>query len=284
MEAYYWDRLEGAYELAIRLGVGETAQLARFYRLVEGEHLTRKSAVQEKIADWLTLEYVPGEAGDPEQLSQRIVAACDAIAQRLGWTHGPGVMVSVLLSDVDAPWAAGRFGYFVDKYPYDKICIPYRSAHDPDYLHETVMHEYAHCIVLNLAQGHAPRWLNEAVAMVAQGGADRQAVAGFVRGEIPWQKLSRVSTNFIAEEQGAHALWHAYQQSACIGAYLVSLKGERGLGDLLRAFSDNSVLQELKMRVTNQPPADEALRQTYGFGEEDLFDLGLEWLKSQPSP
>lgn len=280
-DAYYWDRLEQAYQMAQDLGIGPTGGYASFFRGIEGEYVTRQASVQEKVSDWLTLEYISAEVPHPEKLRDGVVAACDEIAERLEWRHGPEVMVSVLAIEADAPWAVGRYGYFVDKFPYDKICLPNHAAHDERYLHETTMHEYAHCIVLNLAEGHAPRWLNEAIAMVAQGGADPQVAKRFATGEIEWHRPAVLTVEFVAEEEGRSraGLWHAYQQSACIGAYLADLKGERYLAELLKAFSDNSLLGELKMRVTNQSPADEALRQAYGFGEEELFVRSLSWLR-----
>jgi hypothetical protein len=35
------------------------------------------------------------------------------------------------------------------------------------------------------------------------------------------------------------------------------------------------------MNLTGQTPADEALRQVYGFGEQDLFTKTLTWLKAK---
>jgi hypothetical protein len=47
--------------------------------------------------------------------------------------------------------------------------------------------------------------------------------------------------------------------------------GKAKLGQLLDAFTDNTLLTDLKMRVTGQSPADEALKQVYGLGERELF-------------
>ncbi|MEA2553244.1 MAG: hypothetical protein QOJ65_1420 [Fimbriimonadaceae bacterium] len=190
-------------------------------------------------------------------------------------------MVSVLAQEANAPWAVGRYGYFVDKYPHDKICLPNYAAHHPDYLHETTMHEYAHAIVLNLAEGHVPRWLNEAIAMVAQGGADKEIAHKFARREIDWLAPNQLNVELVSELEGEErtSLWYAYQQSAWIGEYLVNLKGEAGLAELLKAFADNPFLKELFMRAVNYPHAEEALKQVYGFGQDVLFERALKWLE-----
>jgi hypothetical protein len=282
-DAYFWDRLEAAYEGATSLGTGAGAGGARFYRQIEGEYLTRKQSAQIDVNAWLSFEFVEAEVAHATELPGPILQACDNIAHRLSWDHTAKILISVLTEEANAPWAVGRYGYFVDKHPYDKICIPLNATLDPARLYEVIVHEYAHAIVLNLASGHAPRWLDEMIAMIAQGGPERGIGAKFASGEVKWLKPAALNVQYVAEREGQSGIgvFHAYQQSACIGAYLVDLKGEAALGDLLRAFSDNSVVKELAMLAINLAPADEALKQVYGFGEKELFKRTLDWLKGR---
>ncbi len=280
IKAYNWDRLEAAYEMTLSFGMGSDGSRGIFFRRIEAEFLTRKASVQEKVNAWLTVEYIPDQNPNPPALIQGIVAACDEIARRLNWAHGPPVMVSVIAEEADAPWMPGRNGYFIDKYPYDKICIPNFSAQDPYRLHSVVIHEYTHEIVQDLTRGKAPTWLNEMVAVTAQGGPSPEVVAKYASGQLSWLDPARLQRQFVREYagQGDWDRYNAYQQSACIGKYLVDLKGEQAIGDLLRAFSDNSFLKELAMRAMNSSPSEEALKQVYGMGEKDLFERALEWL------
>src|SRR6185436_10073829 len=112
-----------------------------------------------ELAPWLKIEFRADEVDCPESTQALIVDACLEVATRLGFEVGPPVLITVLTIESDAVWAVGRFGYFVDKYPYDKICVPTRDMSDTQRLRSTVMHEFAHAVVLNLADGHAPRWL-----------------------------------------------------------------------------------------------------------------------------
>jgi hypothetical protein len=282
-EAYLWDRLDGAYDATLKMGMGYDGSRGAFFRRVEAEYLTRKAAVQEQVNEWLTVEYVQEEIAHPATLFQSILAACDEIAHRLDWNHGPKVMLTVLAADTNAPWLPGRFGVFLDKYPYDKICIPHNATLEPTRLHAVVIHEYAHEIVLDLTQGHAPRWLNEMVAKIAEGGPRRDIAAQFSAGRLAWLDARRLDLQYVeeAEDRSNRNLANAYEQSACIGAYLVDLKGERYLAELLRDFRPISFWNELFNRALNRRPSDEALKRAYGMGEREIFARALEWLKQR---
>ena len=283
IQAYNLDRLEAAYEMTLSFGMGADGSRGIYFRRIEAEYLTRKASVQEKINDWLTVEYIPDQVSNPAALFHGIVEAWNEIAQRLSWTHGPPVMVSVIAEEVDAPWMPGRYGYFIHKLPYDKICIPNYLSHDPARLHSVVIHEYTHEIVQDLTRGKAPTWLNEMVAVTAQGGPSNEIVAKFASGQLGWLEPARLQRQFIREYdgQGQWDRYNAYQQSACIGKYLVDLKGEPAMGEMLRAFSDNSFLKELAMRAMNSSPSEEALKQVYGLGEKELFRRALAWVQSR---
>ncbi|AIE88010.1 hypothetical protein OP10G_4642 [Fimbriimonas ginsengisoli Gsoil 348] len=264
--------------MAIRLGVGATGAYEGWYRLIEAETVTRRQSEEIAVNDWLTLE----SSAHSHELAHLTVEACENVARRFGFANRPKTMVTLLAEETDAPWAVGRFGYMMDKYPYDKICIPAGAAASFHGFQEVVSHEYAHVGVLDVTQGRAPHWLNEAVAMLAEQSSDLRMRRAFASGEARWLSPRGLELVHTARRQGEPhpaKTWRAYQQSAWIGRYLVSLKGEEGIGELLRAFSDNSIWTEIKMRVTNQPPADEALRQVYGMSEQAVFDQALAWIQ-----
>jgi hypothetical protein len=271
LEHYYWDRLEEAFRTAQTLGAGFGGGGIRLYRMVEAEHITRVRGQVVTVNDWLSIETIPDEVSDVADLHQGVLTACDAVAQKLGWQHSAKTLVSVLADEVDAPWTLGRYGYMVDKYPFDKICIPWASTKDPQALREVVAHEYAHVIALNLSEGKVPRWLDEAIAMSVESSDERQDYA-FRSGQQPWLSPHDLEVAF-GREQGDRTLWWAYQQSAVIGRFLLGKSGSRRIGDLLRGFANNSTWTELKIAVIGQPHEDEALREVYGMSVRELFEL-----------
>ena len=282
IEQYHWDRVEEAYALINELGIGGDAGYGGWYRLIEAEATTRARSQVRRLTDWLELETIPEETAYADELPERVLEACDGIAERLGWKHGPATRVSVLAAEADAPWAIGRYGYMADKYPYDKICVPQRALDSPGELRATVAHEYAHVITLNGAEGRVPTWLDEAIAMLAEPNPDLNARRAFANGDADWLWPDDLDHAFHAERRGgenSRRVYLAYQQAAWLGRYLVSLSGEAQIADLLRGFANNSAWTEVKMRVTGQHPADEALREVFGMSEQETFAEALEWIK-----
>lgn len=263
-EEYYWDRLEGASRVIEEIGVGFGARGEGLFRTVDAEYQTRIRSQQKEINRWLSIEWIPDEVELDESIISRVVEACDHSAKLLGWNHEGKVLLTILAEEVDAPWTDGRYGYMVDKYPFDKICIPRVAWQDRGQLRVTMAHEYAHVVTLNVTQGKIPRWLDEGIAMTMEGRLPNQPVP-------VWHKEAEVLQAFQAPQDTTDRHF-AYLQSLWIVRYLVSLGGEAKLGDLLRGFSNNSTFTELKMAVTSQSPADEALREVYGFGVHDLFE------------
>lgn len=282
-EHYYWDRLEQAHRAASELGAGAAASGLIGFRTIEGEYSTRQRSTLHEVNEWLTVEVIEEELPEPVQvLSKHIVSFCDIVAKRLGFEHGPSTLVTVLSKDSNVPWMPGRHGFCVDKYPYDKICIPNFSTHDHDDLKHVVQHEYAHVITLNLSNGQCPLWLDEAIAMVAGGGADRRIWAALASGRAQWLAFDRLSSSFLRNREDDHErqiVWHAYQQSAVIGFYLANLKGEQGLAALMRGYANNTLIKDFMMRVKGQEPTDEALREVYDIDTKQLFELAHSWLK-----
>ena len=60
-----------------------------------------------------------------------------------------------------------------------------------------------------------------------------------------------------------------------------SLKGDQGLGDLMRGYTNNPLLVDLMMRIRGAEPTDEALQEVYGFGIAELFEGSREWLRTE---
>ena len=267
--------------MALQLGVGEDGSRSFFYRRAEAEHLTREKSTRTQVNSWLTIEYVPEEILDFASIAAQVVRACDEIKDRLAWQHGPPVLLTILAADTDAPWLPGRFGVFIRKNPYNKICIPYRAAIDPGRLHSVVIHEYAHEIVEDLTQGQAPRWLNEMVATTAEGRVNPNVGAAFASGQLTWLNPTRLNIEYINQYEGRadQRFANPYEQSAWIGRYLVNLKGEKQLAVMLKEFESRNVVEEIVKRILNSSPTERAMKRAYGMGQREIFARALQWLK-----
>jgi|GEM_PF-815576 len=269
MEAYYWDNLKVAMGLAESAGLGVNLAFLSIYRMIEAEHLTREESVLSDRGDWLLLEYIADTTDlSLPQIDGLVRSGCDQVAETYGWSHGPAVLVTLLHPINNAPYVPGRHGFFIDKYPFDKICLPTDLLGDSEKFIGAVRHEYAHAMALNRTQGKCPLWLHEAIAMVAEHGSLNP------RRPSVWRDPNSLDSAFRADREsdvGSRVVNDAYNQSFCLGSFLIQIHGNSGLGRLLDAFTDNSFGQELLMRVTNQRPEDEALKQVYGFGLNELF-------------
>jgi len=287
IEEYHWDRLDSALQLAIALGVGVNGAYEGWYRTIEAEAITRQQASKDKLSDWLTLELIPHEVGHGGlghiQIQEIARDACEDVSRRFGFSGEPKTLITILAAETDAPWAVGRYGYMMDKYPYDKICVPLASTHMAHSFAEVVSHEFAHVLVLNATDGKAPKWLHEGVAMLAERSSDLRLRRAFASGEAAWLSPHALEITHSRNRQGEpdrERTWRAYQQSAWLARYLVSLKGEEGIGQLLKEFANSTIWSEIKMRLTNQSATDEALREIFGFGENELFAKALVWLRT----
>ena len=66
IEAYYWDRLPESFAIAQALGAGFGGAALRWYRMIEGEALTRQaSEVREGFSNTLHRARPPGHRSRP---------------------------------------------------------------------------------------------------------------------------------------------------------------------------------------------------------------------------
>ncbi len=265
IRAYYQDEMVSAYAVAQRLGAGFGGAALRWYRMIEGEALTRERSRVEELEPWLSVEWDPSELHLGEEHRAALREPCREVAGRLGWNFEMPVRATVLLGEVDAPWHGARFGYCVDKYPYDKICLPLRAALDPERLRRVVAHEFTHVVTLNLTQARIPHWLDEGLAMLMEGDAP---------GVTEWMEPLALDAAFETDRRTDEGLQHsqaAYGQAAALVRTLRAHGGDETLSRLLRAFTNNSFWTEVKINLLGQPSVEEALHEVYGIGQHELF-------------
>lgn len=286
LEHYHCDRLEDALREAQTHGLGEAGSLLRWYRIIEAETMTRRRSEVIEVTPWLSFEYVDAEVMDlRETLCDLALDACNQVATRLGWEHSEKTRITILAEETDAPWAANPYGYCVSKEGFEKICLPAYLIDESEEFAQAVAHEYAHVISTALADGYAPRWLEEAVSVLLERRFEREAWEDFVSGEATWHdphdlELVLEGRNDETEE-GDDEVWLAYQQAGWIGLYLTSLGDERRLGTLLREAANESIFRNLALALRGKERVDGALQTVYGLDSQRLFREAFAWMKTQ---
>lgn len=285
LEHYHWDRLEEAFHELDAHGVGDAAAYLRWYRVIEAEVTTRRKSVIFRVNDWLQFEYVPDEIMDlRDTLVGRILAGCDDIASRLRWQHSAPTMISILAEETDGPWAMSPYGYCIPKEDYDKICLPNHLVDDPEEFTQAVAHEYAHVISEVLSDGHAPRWLEEALSVLAERQVDPDTHQAFLCEQADW--LSPADLEWALENPGPEedetVIWNAYQQCGWIGLYLASLGPESKFSDLLREHGNESPVKNLMLALSNRTRTDAAFQSVYRLSVDELFENAYQWLLNSP--
>jgi hypothetical protein len=273
-ELYFEDKVIGAWEvLEPNSGMFGGAMLGQ-YRLFEGEARTRQASQMKPLAPWLDFEWIPGDLPHAESVGQVVLDAAAHVGQRLQWDRHEKVLATILIAEADADWHEARYGYFVDKTPYDKICLPLAACIHPAGVWQVAAHEFTHVIVLNTTQNAAPHWLDEGFACLMEG-RDPFAARERLRVSNVWRDPHDAELAFGVdrrESSNMHGVRSAYDQSLVLVSYLFSLKGDAGLVSLLKAFTNHSEWVDMLAGLTNHDPADRAIKATFGFGIKELFE------------
>ncbi|MBI1756798.1 MAG: hypothetical protein HYR64_06800 [Fimbriimonas ginsengisoli] len=280
MELYYEDKVEGAFEIAGPSAGAYHGSLLRTYRLIEGEARTRRASRRYRLASWLEFEWVPEEVPDHAAAGQAVLEAASAVSTRLKWDRHESTLATVLVAEADADWNDSRYGYCVDKVPYDKICLPQVVCADPAELSRVAAHEFAHVVVLNMGQKLAPHWLDEGIACLMEGRVVARAAKQTVqRGQ--WLSPLQMGGAFEVDRRdpaNLEGVGAAYDQATVLVGYLHSLAADQGLVDLLTALPDHSRWMDVLMTLVKGKPVDAALHHVYGFDEGGLFAKAAGWI------
>lgn len=259
--AYDEDRVEAALALLDSMGASFGGASLGFRATVAGEVGAKRYGPPRPEGPDLDMEPDPGDSD-----AALVRTTLDEIQQRFG-PAGKPVRVAFLPSEADAPWHGARYGYYVPKTEHDKVCVPGALLFDPEELRRTLLHEFAHLVVQNRTEGRAPKWLHEGVAQLAEGRPVRPA-----QGQA-WTAAT-LDAAFEADRRadgGWRRAGEAYDASLRMVARLHTLKGDDGLCHLLDAFTDNSVLANLRILAGALDPSDEALRQIYTLSLTELL-------------
>jgi hypothetical protein len=270
-ELYYQDRVIEAYESSLEAGAIGGGAILGFFRMIEGEALTRKNSEVKDLTPHLKFEWPRDSQADG--LGETIVAVCEQVSQRLGWKYEADALISILTPEANVPWHSARYGYMMDKYPYDKVCLPAAALEDEEHFNRVLAHEYAHVITLNLSQNRAPQWVEEGISTLIEGPLDPSVAKRFHSGESEWRQPHDLEAAFGAERrdgENREKIRDAYDQAHLLLDFLQKSQGDEGLRKFLRVFGDHSTWEEIKIQL-GEEPADEALRQTFHLGQAELF-------------
>ena len=273
-DLYYEDKVVAAQDIATPNSGAWGGTALRFYRMIEGEADTRRASDQTALSPWLNYEWVSHEVPHHVAVGEVILHAASKSAERLGWDKHESVLATVLVAEADADWNEARYGYCVDKVPYDKICLPQVSTHDPSELWRVTAHEFAHVVVLNTTQKLAPNWLDEGIACVMEG-RDANLARQRLRQANIWMTVGEIRGAFEPDRRdpsNMRLIRAAYDQGTVLVNYLHTLKGDAGLIELLHAFTDHSRWKDLVTMISGRQPVDGALMQAFGFASEELFE------------
>jgi hypothetical protein len=273
-QLYLDDKVVEALHEAERLGGQDTNDLyAESKSRTEGETF--------QLNNWLRVEAIAAEIPQIQELLPLIQVECERLSQRFGWDNRQGTLITFLPQEVEQPWMPGRYGYFVDKVPYDKICLPYHLSNDPSELVKTVRHEFMHGITLHLSNGNDPRWLTEALATYIEDRDVNRYIPAWRNKTINWlspDELNGALEKDNRDESRQTRTAFAYSQACAIARFLVSSGGERRLGELLEALGKGTIIHGLGERFLGRSRTDSAMREVYGFGEAEGFEYAKDWV------
>lgn len=282
LESYHKDLVEEAWRAIEPHGLGEAGANIRWYRLIEAEALLRSRSGTRRVNDWLSLESVTSETlGTEDRITEVAIEASDRVAQRFGWRHEAQVLLSILCRESEAPWATNPNGYWVNKDPYDKICLPYYLLEDETELAQAIAHEYAHVVCAGLTDEQAPTWLHEAVSVSSEGFEPIESARSTVK---VWKAPDALERTLEHENpENPDEVFMAYQQCGWIAAYLGSLSRDGKLVAFLREHANESFGANILRLLKGEDRVDRALRVCYGMSVRDLFARAERFMTERSS-
>ncbi len=277
MARRFWeeDRLSearAAMEQALRAGF-HPGDLYDLQRSIEAELGARLAGSRIRVDEHLLIEADPAMWGADWPAILRVVReAAVSVGDALGVRWGKPVLVTVVPDEDYVEFVHARFGYYRERAPWHKVCLPPSAVYPPSVLTRASRHEIAHAAAHQLAGDGHPRWLDEGIAVLMEGSllADerrRYAIASN-RGRRP--ALDEISARMEGYDLdlGSGAAGVCYAAAADFTRLMMDRAGWDGMARALRLMGQGM-------------PPDKALRRAAGI---DRRRLEREWLASSASP
>ena len=242
---------EAAWEQGLRLspehaGLRRRLERARAEGRVEGPY-------QARLSQHFQLRF---EGGRNEDAGREVLGILEAAYRDIGYWLGyypPTLILVTLYSQEDfqaimnAPhWTGATYSNFDGRI---RVAVRGAAPGDPE-LRQFLYHEYAHAVIYGLTRGNIPTWLNEGLAVKAEGPVGPDPAAGrrqeaFLSGAraaarqggvIP---LGRLSESFQGMSS-TRTVAMAYAQSYAAVEFLISRYGAGTVTRLLRRLGEGA--------------------------------------------
>lgn len=278
-QLYDQDKVVAAMELAQQ--VGAVRDLGQDVNQIYAEAVVRQSGQSDRVTEWLTLETIPDEVGEyADPLRTIVKEACEQSSQMFGWDNSVPVWVTVLPTEAREDWMPARFGYYVPKAPYGKVCIP-SALVGSERLSPVVRHEFTHHIARHMGGGNVNRWLGEGLATLAEGVWFGHAVGMFLSDRATWLSPGDLNQIVSADNRDHTMLGRigvGYAQSNLIVRYLAQTHGVASLGLVLQNLGESGPIRYLSQAVFPRPLVDVAFRAVYRMSEQEVFAKAHAWV------
>ncbi len=175
------DRLEAAaaaMSAAFAAGLPASHQFD-LQRMIDAELATRRRSVRVRLSEELEIEVAPMQTAWRVAVSDVAANALRDVTRALDVRWPMPVLLTLVPDSNWVTFVHARYGYYATRSDRLKVVLPPASAQLGGVLRSACLHEMAHAGVATVAQGRAPRWLDEGIAVwVESDGRPRGDIGG----------------------------------------------------------------------------------------------------------
>lgn len=233
----YWreDRLElaaAAMQNALALGI-PAGDLYDFQHTIEAEQFTRQESLLRRVEEHLWIEANPIRwQGYYARLAETTLTAFQTVTDGLQVRWGKPVLVTFFGQEELIAFMHARYGYYAARLPWHKVCLPPSAAYPVSNLRRAARHEIAHAGVHQMGGEEVPRWLDEGLAVILEGGVSDRERRRFRRAQRGRSfSLNQLSGLFESYETELDSTLAACAYAAA-GDFVGSLLQRHGAGNL----------------------------------------------------
>jgi hypothetical protein len=258
----FWrqDRLDVANEAmrrALKVGI-PSGHNYNLQRTIEAEWGTRQTSSQSTVHNNLIIEAQPERFDWWDRLISISIGALQKVSDALdvGWSKP--ILITLFPYDEWVEFMHARYGYYTNREPIHKICLPPAACGNPGIFRRAVTHEITHAAVYELGGDAVPRWFNEGLAVVMEGSASAHPV-------LPKLRLNEISAGFESfnMDLSSPRAGHCYALAGEFVGRLVKTYGMRSLRDNLT-------------RIGQGESSEKAFEEAFGLRQETVEQA---WIK-----
>src|SRR5258708_8834013 len=190
-ECWRQDRLDLANEAMrreLRTGI-PVSHVYNLQRALEAEWGARQLSEQVRVDANLIIEAQKRSISWWDQLTEVAKSAHSQVTSALEVTWSKPVLMTLFPFDEWVEFMHSRYGYYTDRQPVHKVCLPPTTCANPTIFRRGATHEITHAAVHEIGGERVPRWLNEGLAGVMEGSASHES-------PVPNLRLTKSSACF----------------------------------------------------------------------------------------